>query len=115
MARIWGRSRTNSNLPGPWVKVETLPNGDNSYVYITALAQCLLLNLNESPFYGNWGLPAHPSVVQQLFPTLYVSLTQQRFAPFFASLTITAQQLPTPVYQVNLTTSQGTPFQMVVI
>ena len=113
--RIWGRQRTNSNLPGAWVAVETTPSGNNDYVYITALCQCLLLNLNESPFYGNWGIPAKASVVQQLFPTLYMSLMQQRFAPFFASLTITAQPGPVPAYNVNLTTQSGTPFQMVVM
>jgi hypothetical protein len=113
--RIWGRQRTNSNLPGPWIAVETAPNGDNTYVYVTALSQCMLLNLNESPFYGNWGLPAKPSVAQQLFPTLYISLTQQRFAPFFASLTITARQTATPIYDVNLTTNQGVPVQRVVM
>ena len=112
MARIWGRSRTNSNLPGPWVKVETLPNGDNSYVYITALIQCLKLSIGESPFWGDWGIPAKRSIVQQVAPDYYVALMQQRFAPYFASLQITrVQGALQPTYDVALVTNQGVPFQ----
>lgn len=90
-----------------WVVVETAPDGDNSAVMLLTLIQTLKLNLNESPFWGNYGLPAHPAVVQQVFPDYYVFLTQQRFAPFFASLIVAKQNSPTPTYRINVTTKQG--------
>ncbi|MHB8817314.1 MAG: hypothetical protein ACYDAE_29180, partial [Steroidobacteraceae bacterium] len=74
------------------------------------LCQVLKLSLNESPFYADWGIPAHDSVVQQVFPDYYVSLIQQRFAPSFASLIISRNGVDpdgNPLYQVNVTTHQG--------
>lgn len=104
--RTWGRV-TLPDGTKQWVKVETAPNGDNSAVYITALIQVLKLNLNESPFYASWGIPAYPSVLQQIPPDYYVQLTQQRFAPYFASLTVTRVSANPPTYQINLLTKQG--------
>lgn len=90
-----------------WLEVDTDANGNNDFVNLTTLIQVLKLNLNESPFFSTYGIPAYPSVVQQVFPDYYVALTQQLFAPFFASLLITRQQNPTPTYIVNVTTNQG--------
>lgn len=64
--------------------------------------------LNESPFWGNWGMPAQQAVIQQIAPDTFVNLMQQRFAPYFASLIcfrIPASNPPT--YQVNIVTFQG--------
>lgn len=99
--------RTYGRLNGRWVEVSTDANGFNDAVYLTTLIQCLKLNLGESPFYANYGIPAHPSVVQQVFPDFYVAQTQQQFAPYFASLLIAKQNAPTPTYQINVTTHQG--------
>ena len=44
--RTWGR------VAGVWTEVSTAPNGDNSEVWLTTLAQTLLLYLNESPFFA---------------------------------------------------------------
>ena len=104
--RVYGRvPQSNGSLQ--WVVVETAANGDNSQVYLTALAQALKLNLNESPFYGDWGIPAHSSVVQQIPPDYNIMLTQQRFAPYFASLIISRISSNPPTYQVNVTTNYG--------
>ena len=103
--RTWGR------IGKQWVEVSTGTNGDNSEVYLTTLAQVLKLNLGESPFYGDWGIAAETSVLSQVQPDYYVTLTQQRFAPFFASLLVAkqpqAQNQPNPVYTINATTLQG--------
>lgn len=104
--RTYGRT-WNEDGTYQWVQVSTDASGDDSAVWLTTLVQCLKLNLNESPFYAANGIPAQPSVVQQLFPDFYVALTQQFFAPYFASLIITKQDSPTPTYQVNVTTKQG--------
>ena len=96
-----------ANGPPQWVKVETDANGHDDYVWITTLLQVLALNLGESPFYGDWGIPAEQSVIQQIFPDYYVTLIQQRFAPYFASLTIAKVNSPKPVYNINIVTNAG--------
>jgi hypothetical protein len=104
--RAWGRTPS-----GAWQLVETDANGDDSYVYILALIQCLLLNLGESPFYANAGIPAQRSVLTQIFPDYNVVVTQQAYAPYFASLAITKVDSPTPTYDISLVTLQGAIFQ----
>jgi hypothetical protein len=89
------------------VEVTTDSNGFNDEVYLVTLVQCLKLNLGESPFYAQYGIPAHPSVVQQVFPDYYIANTQKQFAQYFASLTISKQSSPTPTYIVNVITNQG--------
>lgn len=104
--RTWGRV-TNQDGSRSWVQVATDANGSNDMVYITTLAQVLLLNLGESPFYANYGIPAVPSVITQVFPDYYVTYTQQLFAPLFANLIVSKQSLPDPTYNINVTTHQG--------
>ena len=106
--RTWGR------VGGVWTEVSTDAQGNNDYVYITTLIQVLLLNLNESPFYADYGIPAQRSVVTQIFPDYYVVVTQKKFAPYFSSLQISKQSAPMPTYLINLVTKQGVPFQTVV-
>ena len=91
-----------------WVEVQTDSNGGNDLVYVTAMAQVLKLNLGESPFYANWGIPARESVVQQVFPDYFVRQVQQQFAPYFASLTVLKLDSPTPTYDITIITHTGT-------
>jgi hypothetical protein len=111
--RTYGRTYDEYGVP-TWVEVQTDSNGDNSYVYITTLIQCLKLVLGESPFYANYGIPAIQSVVQQILPDFYVNQTQSQFAPYFASLIVSKQTSDPPTYLVNLVTKQGTKFQEVI-
>jgi len=96
-----------------WVQVDPTKSGLNDYIYVTTLIQVLKLNLGESPFYANYGIPAKPTIVSQVAPDFYVARTQQQFAQYFASLTIARTPAPvglpidTPTYQVNVTTHQG--------
>jgi hypothetical protein len=94
------------------MEVQTTAEGQNDYVYLTALIQCIKLNINESPFWADWGIPAQQSVVQQIFPDFYVALIQQRFAPFFARLQITKLQSAIPTYNVDVVTNQGVALNM---
>lgn len=105
--RTYGRV-TNPDGSKTWVTVETDSTGSNDYIWITTLCQTLLLNLGESPFYANYGIPAKPSVVQQVAPDYYVARTQQQFAQHFASLVVARTPAPEPTYKVNVTTNQGT-------
>lgn len=95
-----------------WQEVDTDANGFNDAVYLTTLTQVLQLSLNESPFYGSFGLPAEQSVIQQLFPNYNVSLLQQYFSQYFASLrvnqtTTDVDGVATPTYNVSIITNQG--------
>jgi hypothetical protein len=103
-----GAVDSSATAPLAWVEIDTDSAGYNDDVYLTTLCQVLLLNLNESPFYATYGIPALQSVLQQTFPDYNVALTQQTFAPYFASITIqrVAGQL-NPTYQVNVVTHQG--------
>lgn len=83
-------------------------------VWLTTLIQVIKLNLGESPFFADWGIPAHPSVVSQIAPDYYMNLIQQRFASHFMYLTIVRQQdapdergAPSPYYLVNVITQYG--------
>jgi hypothetical protein len=92
---------------GRWQAVQTDANGRNDQVMLTTLCQVLKLGIGESPFWGDWGIPAEQAVIQQIFPDYYVALTQQRFAPFFLSLTVTRESTPTPTYDIRVITTQG--------
>ena len=113
--RTYGRI-TNPNGTKTWVEVQTDPaTGSNSWVYLTALCQVFLLNLNESPFYANYGIPAEQSVIQQIAPDFNVTRTQQQFAQFFASLIVAKDPLqPVPTYNINVTLFEGTPVSVTV-
>lgn len=114
--RTYGRIVPNILYPDQkqWVKVETAPNGDNSDVWITTLIQTLKLNLGESPFWGNYGIPAFPSVATQVAPDYYAIQTQMFYAQYFLSLIIaraadTVDEVgnPQPTYNVSAITKYG--------
>ena len=97
-----------------WVEVDTDANGFNDMVWLTTLIQVIKLNLGESPFYANYGIPAHQSVVLQIAPDLYMSRIQQQFASHFLSLIISKQPnaldadgTPAPSYLVSVITTYG--------
>lgn len=115
--RVYGRVPIDPLDPqGPkrWVVVET-EDGFNDKVYITAMAQTLKLNLNESPFWANFGIPARQSVLQQIMPDFYIVYTQKYYAQFFAALTISKKIVPvpnpdgplSPVYDMSVVTHAG--------
>jgi hypothetical protein len=112
--RTYGRI-TNPNGSRTWVVVQTDVNGFDDWVYFTTLCQVLKLNLGESPFYAQYGLPAKQSIVQQVFPDFYVARTQQQFAQYFASVSITKQPSATPTYTVNVTTNRGVAMSATVV
>lgn len=111
--RVYGRTTDEMGVKH-WVEVQTDANGLNDYVYVTAMIQEIKLNLGESPFWGNRGIPAHLSVVQQVAPDYYVMLIQQRYAPFFLALSIArvpdtqvSRGQYSPTYRVQATTHYG--------
>lgn len=105
--RTYGRI-TNEDGSKTWVEITTDANGYNDSVWLTTLAQTLKLNLGESPFFANYGIPQYQTIVTQVFPDYYTMQTQTQFSPFFASLVISRvpNQIP-PVYNVTATTHSG--------
>ncbi len=100
--RVWGRQN------GQWVAVETGPDGLNQECYVTWLAQVLKLNLGESPFWANWGIPQYQTIMTQIAPDYYMMQTQTFFAGKFAALAIS--RVPgtvNPTYNINIVTKQG--------
>jgi len=97
-----------------WVVIQSDSGGDSSYVYVTGLAQCLKLNLNESPFWANFGIPAKDAVIQQMQPDFYVSFISSYFSQFFASLIMAKQPQKlgqtTPVYNIGVIRNNGSQF-----
>jgi len=105
--RTWGRTY-NEDGTYQWVQVQTDAGGFNDAVYLTTLAQVLKLNLNESPFFANYGIPQQQTILTQVFPDYYTMVTQKQFAPYFAALTITrVQGTRPPTYNVTAVTHNG--------
>lgn len=105
--RTWARI-SNEDGSKTWVKVETDAAGYDDSVWMSTLAQCLKLNLGESPVYANYGIPQYQTIVTQVLPDYYVMQTQSQFAQYFASLTITrVQGSSPPVYQINAVCHNG--------
>ena len=106
--RTYGRNFDTNGNPTGWVEVSSDVAGNNDAVYLTTLAQTLKLNLGESPFYANYGLPAFQTIVTQIFPDFYVMKAQAQFMPYFASLVI-SRVIGTqePTYNVQAVTHNG--------
>ena len=98
---------TYPTSPKIWVEVSTTDDGYDDAVYLTTLIQVLLLFLNESPFFANYGIPAKESIIQQMAPDFYIAQTQQQFSQYFASLTVARQLSNPPTYLINAVTHQG--------
>ena len=92
-----------------WLEVSTDANGFNDAVYLTTLCQVLQLNRQESPIYGNYGVPSLSSLQNQIPPDLYVAQTQAQFSPFFAALAVTRSVASdgSPIYNISAVTHQG--------
>lgn len=106
MTRVWGRVH-NANGTRTWNAYETSDSGSDDMPNFIWLQNVLLLQLNESPFYSDWGVPVHKTLATQIFPDYYMSLTQQRFAQYFASCIITRVATDQPEYQVSIVTKTG--------
>jgi hypothetical protein len=105
--RTWGRI-THEDGSKTWAQVTTDSAGFEDNVYLTTLCQALRLNLGESPFFANYGIPQYQTIMTQVFPDFYVQQTQRQFAGYFASLSII--RVPgsyPPAYNVNVVTHSG--------
>lgn len=95
-----------------WVKVETDENGFNDNVYITSLIQVLKLNLEESPFFANFGIPAQQSVMTQVYPDYYINYIQNQYAKYFANLRVEKVNSEEPYYNIVAVTNLGSKLEL---
>lgn len=105
--RIWTRQHQPDGTRR-WVAV------DRNQATIAWLQNALLLQLGESPFWADWGIPVNKTLVSRIWPDYYMTLTQERFADYFASLTITQDPNPAddnPTYRITALFPDGTPWQ----
>jgi hypothetical protein len=120
--RTYGRTQDVLTGEKTWWVVTTDINGFNDSVWLTETAQVCKLNLGESPFFADWGIPAHESQVTQLFPNYHMAIIQQRLSPHFASMILTPLPIeqgsadsfeagqegaPAPRYYLNVLTNYG--------
>lgn len=102
--RTWGRQKQPNGSWGPWIKIT-----ENQFVWLATLVQSLRLNQNESPLYGNFGIPAQASVTTQIAPDAAVARMQAYYVQYFASLAISAVPLSVePTYNVEVVLNDGT-------
>lgn len=105
--RTWGRTYDEFGN-ATWVMVTPDSEGNSDALYLTAIAQVIQLQLNESPFYANYGIPAQQSVMTQIYPDYYAMKIQEQFSNFFASLLISREpQTNPPMYNVQAITHKG--------
>ena len=95
---------------GNWFTVVVDSTGFDDDIWLTTLAQVLTSNLNESPFYANYGLPARDSIIARTHPDYWISIIQGQFAQYFTSLTIQKtvdNTNNTPTYHVEVIKNNG--------
>lgn len=122
MSRVYGRTQDVLTGAKTWWTVTTDINGFNDSVNLTWLAQVCKLNLGESPFFADWGIPAHESIITQVFPDLFLTRIQQRFSDYFALCLLSIVPIeqgspesfaagqdgaPAPNYNINVLTNYG--------
>lgn len=106
MSRVWARIH-NDDGTRTWQAIETTSAGSNDNLNFIWLQNVLLLNINESPFYSDWGVPVHQTMVSQILPDYYMSLIQRRFSEYFASVIINRISATTPTYSISVTSATG--------
>jgi hypothetical protein len=113
--RTWGRTGQVDGLGGTWTEVVTDDNGYDDSVWLTTLIQTLKLNLGESPFFANYGIPAQQTIITQVHPDYYVAATQQQYDGYFGSLILarvpSSGNPSNPEYRINVITQQGSVLQ----
>ena len=110
MTRVWGRVHSKPGATTDtrtWQAFETDDTGSDDLPNFIWLQNALLLRIDESPFYSDWGIPVQQTLISQVFPDYYTSIMQRRFSQYFASCIISRQSTTTPSYGVSIVTLTG--------
>ncbi len=95
---------------GNWVRID-----DPNYIYLATLIQTLRLSENESPIYGNYGIPGQQSLMTQIAPDAAINRTQNQYAQYFSSLMVAKDNTQLePTYNVYAVFMDGTRIQEIV-
>jgi hypothetical protein len=129
MARTYGRAQNpdgslqrTANGGYVWTTIQTDSAGQDGYVWLSTLAQCLQLVKGESAFYANYGISSPQAIITQVYPDYDVQVTQQQFQQYFALLSIARSPngvqeddgSVSPVYNINAVLLNGTQIQATV-
>lgn len=102
--RTYGRQKQPDGSWGPWITIT-----NTQAVWLATLVQSLRLSTNESPLYGNFGIPAQDSVTTQIAPDAAVAAMQAYYTQYFVSLTVSAVPgASEPTYSVEVVLNDGT-------
>ncbi|KMQ89824.1 hypothetical protein RF55_10509 [Lasius niger] len=98
MSRVWARTgQPDQDGKRKWISVS-----DNTAI-LTWLQQAVLLQLGESPFWVDWGLPVIGFLSQGIYPDLYMQKTKERFQPYFLNVNINRNIPDNPEDQIAYT------------
>jgi len=103
--RTYGRG-----IDGKWYEVDTDANGFDDDCYLTTVAQVLTSQLQESPFFPQYGLPARESITSRTHPDYWVGKVREQFLRFFTNITIIKTvdiTNNTPTYNIDVLKNDG--------
>ena len=103
--RTYGRG-TN----GLWYEVDTDTNGSDDDCWLTTVAQVAASQLNESPFYPNYGLPGRESITSRTHPDYWIGKIREQFAQYFTNIAIVKTvdiTNNTPTYNIDVLKLSG--------
>lgn len=95
---------------GNWYEVNTDANGFDDDVWLTTMAQVVASQLNESPFFPNYGLPSIESVTSRTHPDYWVSKVKSQFSKYFTAISIVKTvdiTTNTPTYNIDVLKLDG--------
>ena len=81
--RTYGRG-----TDGKWYQVNIDVNGKDDDIWLTTMAQVCASELEESPFFPSYGLPARASIVGRTHPDFFISRIREQFSKYFTSISI---------------------------
>lgn len=105
------------DLSGQWFEVTTDSNGFDDDVQLTTLSQVLTSDIDESPFYPEYGIPARQSVINRTHPDYFIERTRTQFSRYFANISITKTtdtQTNDPIYYVDVLKNDGSAQSMTI-
>ena len=107
--RVYGRTIDNTRPNANFYKWQVVQDDDDN-IRLTHLIQVLQMDIQESPFYSNWGMPVANALITGVLSDVAINNTINQFAQYFAALQITRGISNDPkeiYYQVDVVLKNG--------
>ena len=98
------------NSAGRWYEVDVDANGFYDDIWLTTMAQVLASQLNESPFFPQYGIPSIDSITSRTHPDYWISKVKAQFAQYFTAISIVKTvdiTNDTPAYNIDVLKLNG--------